>query len=155
MLKGLTDFFSQAFDSTEPEAQVSREHAVKVATALLMIEVARADYEENLTEDEAVFDLLRRFFELTEEEARLLVEEARAESDHAASLQSFTRDLHENLTLDEKHHIVEMMWRVAWADRHLDKHEDNLVRKIAGLLYISHSDLIRIRNQVQHSLGQA
>jgi uncharacterized tellurite resistance protein B-like protein len=41
-----------------------------------------------------------------------------------------------------------MLWRVALADEHLDKHEDHLVRKIAGLLYVSHADLIRIRNRV-------
>ena len=41
-----------------------------------------------------------------------------------------------------------MLWRVALADRRLDKHEDYLVRKVADLLYVSHSDLIRIRNRV-------
>jgi len=63
-------------------------------------------------------------------------------------LQDYTRTLHEKLTVSEKHEIVEMLWRVALADERLDKHEDHLVRKIAGLLYVSHGDLIRIRNRV-------
>ncbi len=45
--------------------------------------------------------------------------------------------------------MVEMLWQVALADRRLDKHEDHLVRRIAELLYVSHSDLIRIRNRVR------
>jgi len=60
--------------------------------------------------------------------------------------------LHEQLSLAEKHDVVEMLWRVAFADLHLDKHEDHLVRKVAGLLYVSHGDLIRIRNEVRDSM---
>jgi uncharacterized tellurite resistance protein B-like protein len=65
-------------------------------------------------------------------------------------LQSFTRQLHEELSNEEKLSVVEMLWRVAIADSTLDKHEDHLIRKIGGLLYISHSDLIRVRNRVTH-----
>jgi uncharacterized tellurite resistance protein B-like protein len=91
---------------------------------------------------------LKSHFTLSDEEARLLVQEARAEADHAASLQSFTRHLHACLSVQEKHRIVEMLWEVALADSVLDKHEDHLIRKVAGLLYVSHADLIRIRNSV-------
>jgi uncharacterized tellurite resistance protein B-like protein len=110
--------------------------------------MARADFEEDITADATVLELLKSHFDLSEQEAALLVEEARGEADYAASLQSFTRQLHEQLTEEEKHRIVEMLWRVALADSHLDKHEDYLARKVAGLLYVSHSDLIRIRNRV-------
>ena len=41
-----------------------------------------------------------------------------------------------------------MLWRVALADRRLDKREDYLVRQVAELLYVSQSDLIRIRNLI-------
>ena len=47
-----------------------------------------------------------------------------------------------------------MLWQVALADRGLDKHEDHLVRRIAELLYVSHSDLIRIRNRVRADRGR-
>src|SRR5690606_11137866 len=108
-----------------------------------------ADSSEDLTENQKTFQLLKVFFELSSEEVELLVLEAKQEADHAASLQSFTRQLHDKLTVAEKHQVVEMLWKVALADDHLDKHEDHLVRKIADLLYVSHRDLIRIRNQVR------
>ena len=69
--------------------------------------------------------------------------------DRAVELQQFTRRLHEQLSTAEKLRVVEMLWQVALADRILDKHEDHLVRRIAELLYVSHSDLIRIRNRVR------
>jgi uncharacterized tellurite resistance protein B-like protein len=42
-----------------------------------------------------------------------------------------------------------MLWKVAFADQRLDKHEDYVVRKVAELLYVPHRELIRIRNQIQ------
>jgi uncharacterized tellurite resistance protein B-like protein len=151
MLKALSDFFDRALrdDRNGDAAPEERRHGVQLATALLLIEVARADYSEDLTTNAETFRLLKAFFELSDQEATLLVEQARQQADHAASLQSFTRQLHETLTVAEKHRVVEMLWRVALADDHLDKHEDHLVRKIAQLLYVSHNDLIRIRNSVR------
>lgn len=152
MLKALTDLFDTALSSKVEPAAESREHGIQLATALLLVEVARADYETDLTEDDEIVALLRASFALDDEELALLVAEARAESDHVASLQAFTRTLHEQLSVGEKHRVIEMLWRVAFADLHLDKHEDHLVRKVAGLLYVSHSDLIRIRNKVRQSV---
>ena len=83
----------------------------------------------------------------------MLVQAAEQEADYAVSLQSFTRELHENLTIKEKHVVIEMLWRVALADSQLDKYEDYLVRKVADLLYVPHQDLIRIRNRVSDDLA--
>jgi uncharacterized tellurite resistance protein B-like protein len=150
MLRALTELFENAFGGTAPaESADPRGHGVQLATALLLIEVARADYKEDLTEDSTLFALLKDYFDLPESEAKLLIEQARQEADHAASLQAFTRRLHEQLTAEEKSRVIEMLWIVALADSHLDKHEDHLIRKVAGLLYVPHRELIRIRNRVR------
>lgn len=142
---------NRTLGDAEQDDPSAREHGLQLATATLLIEVMRADYQEDLTENEAVFEQVKRFFNFSEDEALLLVKEAETEADHSVELQSFTRLLHERLSLEDKHAVVEMLWRVALADDHLDKHEDHLVRKIAGLLYVSHSDLIRIRNKVRET----
>lgn len=149
MIRGLAKLLDKAFRDEAPEALGARKHAVQVATALLLIEVARADYAQDLTEDQTVFALIRQFFQLSDEETALLVEEATRQADHASSLQTFTRRLNEDLSAEEKLSVVEMLWRVALADSKLDKHEDYLVRKVADLLYVPHGDLIRIRNRVR------
>jgi uncharacterized tellurite resistance protein B-like protein len=148
MLKALSQLLERTLRDTPAESGTEREHAIKVATAALMIEVMRADYEEDAAESAAVTDLLQRFFTLNEEEVTLLLESAQDQAERAASLQGFTRLLHEALSVEEKHAVVEMLWSVALADERLDKHEDHLIRKVAGLLYVSHGDLIRLRNRV-------
>jgi uncharacterized tellurite resistance protein B-like protein len=149
MLGKLNALFDRAFGADRAPSTEEREQGLRVATALLMIEVARADYADDLAEDAAMQESLEQLFSLDSVEAKLLLEEARREADHAVELQQFTRRLHEQLSVAEKHRVVEMLWRVAFADRRLDKHEDHLVGRIAELLYVSRSDLIRIRNRVR------
>jgi len=122
---------------------------LRIATAALLSEVARADYKEQVEESELIFELLKERFGLRAEDAELLQSEGYQEAEDAVSLQAFTRLLHEELTGDEKFGLVEMLWRVALADQHLDRYEDHLVRKIADLLYVSHKDQIRLRNRVR------
>lgn len=153
MLKELRDILNRTLAESQDKDAQGRDHALRLATATLLVEVVRADYREEFSEGEAVFGQLSEHFSLTEEETVLLMREAEREADDAVSLQAFTRVLHERLSLAEKHAIVEMLWRIALADRHLDKHEDHLVRKLAGLLYISHGDLIRIRNRVKNDIA--
>lgn len=149
MLGKLNALFDRAFAAEREPSAEEREHALRVATALLLIEVGRADYADDLAEDATMLASLEQFFALDGEHAKLLLEEARREADRAVELQQFTRRLHEQLSVAEKHRVVEMLWQVAFADQRLDKHEDHLVGQIAELLYVSRSDLIRIRNRVR------
>ena len=149
MLKKLRDIFNNSLINSDQGGSADRDHALRLATAALLIEVVRADYEEDIKETEAVIWQLQTHFDLTEEETLLLVEEAAQKADHSVSLQEFTRLLHENLSAKEKHSVIEMLWLIALADDHLDKHEDYVVRKVAELLYVTHGDLIRIRNEVK------
>jgi uncharacterized tellurite resistance protein B-like protein len=148
MLRKLAALFDTSF-AREADDPAAREQALRVATALLLLEVAKADYADDLAEDEVLLRSMKQFFALDDAAAALLLEEARSTADRAVELQQFTRRLHEQLSVAEKQRVVEMLWQVALADSRLDKHEDHLVRRIADLLYVSHSDLIRIRNRVR------
>jgi len=148
VLKAIQDLVKNLMDGSE-EQVVDRERALRIATAALLSEVARADYKEQVEESELIFELLKARFGLRAEDAELLQSEGYQEAEDAVSLQAFTRLLHGELTGDEKFGLVEMLWRVALADQHLDRYEDHLVRKIADLLYVSHKDQIRLRNRVR------
>lgn len=148
MLGKLAALFDRALGAPEADP-ATREHALRVATALLLVEVARADQMADGAEAEVMIAALRQFFALDESEAAALLEEAAATADHAVELQQFTRRLHDQLSTAEKLRVIEMLWQVALADANLEKHEDHLVRRIGDLLYVPHSDLIRIRNRVR------
>lgn len=153
MLKALNSFLGQKFGKDDAADGSASEHELRLATAVLLIEVARADFSEDSIEIEAATSLLRDHMDLDAAEASALVAEAAGQADHSASLQAFTRQLHEELEVEDKLKVVELLWRVALADSRLDKHEDHLIRKVAGLLYVSHGDLIRVRNRVADPAG--
>jgi len=147
VIKLLKDMLQQVLEN-EPE-EANRGHGLELATAALLVEIARADYKDEVVENELIYELLKQHFTLSAAEAEALLNQAADEVDHAVSLQGFTRLLHENLSPDEKLRVLEMLWRVAMADKHLDRHEDHLIRRVAQLLYIPHGDVIRVRNRVR------
>jgi uncharacterized tellurite resistance protein B-like protein len=152
MLRALTELFDRKLAGSA-EGSPSREDELKLATAVLLVEVARADFDEAGVELDRAAELLASYLDMPVRDVATLVAEARSRADYEASLQTFTRQLHEELGHDEKLKVIEMLWEVALADETLDKHEDHLIRKLAGLLYVSHSDLIRIRNLVADRRG--
>ncbi|MEE9570875.1 MAG: TerB family tellurite resistance protein, partial [Gammaproteobacteria bacterium] len=72
MLKQLRDIFNKTLINPDRDDPQSRDHALRLATATLLIEVVRADYEEDVKEIEATVRQLRTHFDLTEDETLLL-----------------------------------------------------------------------------------
>lgn len=124
---------------------------LRTALAALLVEMARADFDQTDAEDQEIAKLLAQHFRVSEAEARALLSRAQIELDDAVCLHDFTRTLHQELEPQQKQQIIAMLWQVALADDKLDKYEEYLVRKIADLLYISPSDVIRLKHEVLKS----
>ncbi len=152
MLDKLTKLFQPAGEDTATDP-VAREQRLRVATAALLVEMSRADFEEDDVERDTARKVLSAHFDLDAAEAAELLGLADSRADEAVSLHEFTSLLHQHLPVADKHEIVRMLWSVALADARLDKHEEHLVRKVAGLLYVSHSDLMRIKHRVLGELS--
>ena len=122
---------------------------VRLATAALLVETMRADFEASEVERETLTSLLERYFGLTASEADELVDDAERAADKSVSLYDFTRVLNDSLAPGEKLDLVEMLWRACLADGRLDKYEDYLVGKLAELLHVQRAEVIRLRNTVR------
>ena len=150
MIKNLQRFFEQKIQSISGgQTAVLPERALQLATATLLIEVSRADFHISAEEKQAIAVGIQKFFSLTSAETREIVELAESEIDDATCLFEFTRLVNESFEYSQKLKIVEMMWRVSYADLDKDKYEEHLIRKISDLLYVSHSDFIRLRHLVE------
>ncbi|MEL7310869.1 MAG: TerB family tellurite resistance protein [Pseudomonadota bacterium] len=123
----------------------ARETGVRLATATLMAEVARADDVLDTRELAALKQRLQKQFDLDEQTAATVVNDGLESSEESVSLQGFTRTLHEQLDSDEKAHIIDMLWEVALADGELDKHEDALIAQIGELMYVPRSEVLRLK----------
>ena len=126
-----------------------RETALRLATAVLMIDVARADYVFEESEFDRVLQLVETHFELTPQQAAELVNEANDKADDLVSAYEFTEILHKHLDEKEKARIVDLLWQIAYADGQLDKYEDSLVLKISDLLGVSRGRVMRLKHDAK------
>lgn len=145
----LKKFFQPAFsdlNNTRPEM------AIDLATAILMIEVSRADFAQDETEIASIRQLLLDHLSLSIEEVDALLREANEEADQLVSLQHITRLMNEQMTQQAKVRVVELMWLVAYADGEKHHYEEHLLRQVADLLYVAHEDFIRARHQAEATI---
>ena len=152
MLDSLRDLVSKKLDAKQGPG--AREHGVRLATAALLVEMVRADAQTLWEEATALHGLLGRHFKLAPEEVRGLIAAAEREADAAVSLHGYTKLMNDSLDAAEKAQVLELMWRVALADRKLDRYEEHLVRKVADLLYLPNTELVRTKLKVQEALAR-
>ena len=144
----MMDFFN-FFKSKKPaESGELSPNPIQMATAVLLIEMARADFDQAENENEVIKQLLKGHFDLNNRQTDDLFDEAVSVADDAVSLHEYTHALHKTLTQEAKEEVIEMLWRLAMSDDNLDKHEDYLVRKIADLLYVPNSIVLKMRHKV-------
>jgi len=149
MIDNLLKFFGRGDDLPEAECMQER---MRHAVAVLLMEIARADHELDDTELAAVRVQLLESFDLSESAADDLLDRASRAVEESVSLHEFTRILHAEMSYAEKESVIEMLWRIALADRNIDKYEDYMIAKIAELLYIARGDVIRLRQRVIDSI---
>jgi len=145
MFKSIKEFFQQSIEGTGHTD--NREHTLELCAAALMMEIALADSGISENEQKIIQDTVREHFHLNEDEAVYLIETARTEIDHSVSLHEFTKVVNESLSRDEKVTIIELLWKVAFADTVINKYEEYFIRKISDLLYVSHRDYIRAKHR--------
>jgi uncharacterized tellurite resistance protein B-like protein len=131
--------------SSEPDI----EHALRLATAVLMVEVMRADFRVEPAERERLRDLLGQQFGLSAAELDALLDEAEADADRLVSTQHITRLLNQRYDHAMKLRVVEMMWQMVYADGTKDHYEEHLIRQVADLLYVSHAEFIQARHKAE------
>ncbi|MGX4675687.1 tellurite resistance TerB family protein [SAR92 clade bacterium H246] len=140
MIDRIKSFFAK--NVLEPEETVTSE---QIAVAALLIEVMVIDGNLDAHELESISQTLCNILELEAEMVEELLRLSREEVAEATSVYQFTREINEHFELDKKMNLLTAMWRVAYADGYLDKHEEGIIRRVADLLHIRHNEYIRCK----------
>jgi len=152
MLDAIRDFFEKHIDS--PATRGDERRPIELATAALLVEVVRLGGEIKPVEREAVLRAVRGRFGLSAAEAdslvRLAEDQARAATDHY----QFTSLINKRFSQAQKQQVVELMWRVAYADTELSAYEQHVIRKIADLLYVPHRAYIAAKLRARDAAGR-
>jgi len=147
----MIDKIKAFFAKNVVDAEDSSLSGEQLATAALLIEVMVID--GNLAEDElqSISATLAQMLELSSEQVDELVLLSRDEVADATSLYQFTKEINAHFSHEKKLNLMTAMWRVAFADGHLDKHEEGIIRRVADLLHLRHSEFIQCKLSARDS----
>ena len=147
MLNKIRSFFNSSMDISESSALEAREKSIQLATAALLIELINADTEIDKREWQSVHKTLQQTFQLDKQSLETLISLAQTSIKESTDLYQFTHLINTNYSYEDKTSLLECMWRVAYADGRIDSFEEHLIRKIAGLVHVAHSDFIKAKQR--------
>ena len=145
MLQKIKSFFE---DKLAVKDEQDIEHQLRLATAALMIEMMLDDGEVHEIEEKVLIKYLKSTFKLEDNETLELFELAHAEVKEAVDYHQFTTLIAKNFTQEQKIKVIENLWAIAYADEELDQFEELMVRRIADLIYVTHSEFMQAKHRV-------
>ena len=120
-----------------------------IKVCALLIHAAKID--ENYTEKEEKI-IIKTLIELglKEEKISEIVNNAKILEDNSNQIIDFTREV-KNLSNNDKIKIVEALWSIIYSDKDADIYETNLMRRLAGLLYIDNKTIGDIKEKIKQN----
>ena len=146
MLSKLITFFENELKlNQQTQSPQDAQEKLQQACAVLLLEISKADYEQSEDEMVKVRELLHKEFDLDDNKLDALIELSHSEGEDLTSMYPLTSLINQHYHYDDKLKLMQMMWKVAYADGDLSKYEDHVIRNVAELLYVEHSDFIRTK----------
>ncbi len=151
MLRSLKDLFAPLFDPSSAAAPDG--HTLELASAVLLVEVMRAESGVGEVERDAALRALEAQFALNADERDTLLAHAQGVAQDATDLHQFTSVLNARLDDAAKVRMVEAMWQVAFADGRLADHERHIVWRVADLLHVRPGDFAAAKTRARIAAG--
>jgi uncharacterized tellurite resistance protein B-like protein len=151
MLRSIKRFFDDHLVPANQDQEVNDEHVLRLAVAVLLLEVGESDYQDHPAERAAIIEAVKNHFNLEHDEADALIELAETERVGATDYFQFTSLINRSYDLEQKKRVLEVLWKVAFADDELHKYEEHLIRRLAELLHLPHRDFIAAKHRVMDS----
>ena len=119
-----------------------------VKICALLIHTAKIDENYTNSEEEIIKKTL---LELGSDEDELdkIINEAKIIEENSNQILEFTREV-KNLAEEDKTKIIEALWSIIYSNKDADIYETNLMRRLAGLLYIDSKTMGDIKNRIQN-----
>ena len=121
-------------------AEIKDLDQIEYAAAALLIEVAAVDKKFELDERAKILEYVKEKFSLEDNVAQKLISKAEAEVEGAVQLYGVTKALRNGLDYKDRVELMECLWTIAYADGQADPFEDQLMRRIGELIYVTDRD---------------
>jgi uncharacterized tellurite resistance protein B-like protein len=132
-------------DAGDSSAGAISDRQLRLAAAILMVWLVRADGASRQDEHRSLEDGVSRALGLAPGEGAIIVRAAEEAADLGVPFAEVVARLARGSSGAQRLLLVESLWRIAFADAELADHEEYLVRKIAGLLGLTSADLVETK----------
>ncbi|MES9941004.1 MAG: TerB family tellurite resistance protein [Candidatus Thiodiazotropha sp. 6PLUC2] len=153
MLKSILDYFNTHLVPVSGGNEGDLETQTRLAVAVLLIEIAESDFEKAAEEKAAILEAIEQQFQLDPSESKRLMQLAEQEHAQSTDYFQFTSLINKSYSQEKKVKIIEALWQVAYADQHLHHYEEHVIRRLADLIYVSHSDFLAAKHRVMAERG--
>ena len=118
-----------------------------IKVAALLIHAAKID--ENFTiKEEKIIEQTLLIIGANEENIRKIIEKAKETENNSNQILEFTKEV-KNMNEENKIKIIEALWRIIYSNEDADIYETNLMRRLAGLLYIDNKTMGYIKSKIK------
>ena len=128
------------------ENKIKNNFLIKICA--LLIHAAKIDENYTNSEEEIIKKTLLELGS-TKENLYQIIKEAKIIEENSNQILNFTREV-KNLNEDDKIKIIETLWSIIYSNEDADIYETNLMRRLAGLLYIDSKTMGNIKNKIQN-----
>lgn len=125
---------------------------IQKATCALFIELANADGLFSAEELDRIFLSMKNLFELNQEDINDLIVESTQNVKNSVSISEFSSIVRDSFSFEQKFELMLELWRLIYTDNRLDMYEDSLIKKIAGSINVSHTEMINAKMLIRQEL---
>ena len=144
----------QVSQEIETSSTRSTSKKYQVATAALLVEIAKADGDFSDDERKRIIDLMKNDFDLDDECVNELLELSEQKVKDSVSIYEFSSVINESFTQQEKLELLKNLWRIIYEDGKLDSHEDWLIKIIGSTMNLDHKNVIGAKLFVKQEIGK-
>ena len=115
--------------------------------AALLVYAAKID--ENFTKkEEQIIELTLKKIGANDQKIKKIIQDAKIIEENSNQILEFTQEV-KNMSEKDKINIIEALWRIIYSNKEADIYETNLMRRLAGLLYIDNKTMGDIKDKIK------
>lgn len=143
------NFFKKNTPVDNSDQEVSFE--IELTAAVLAYEVARSDGEISDSELDVLMQEISSISKKVGKEESEIFKIIEIYSKDSVSFYEFVYDINKNYSKEEKLALLKFVWKIAYADGHLEVNEEKLIRRLAELIMIKDMEVLKLKDLIKNN----
>ena len=119
---------------------------IELTAAVLAYEIARIDGDVSNDELEILMEEIKVISKKVNKKESEILEIIEIYSKDSVSFYEFVNDINKYYSKEQKLSLLNYLWRIAYADGKLDVDEEKLIRRLAEMIKIKNTDVLKLKN---------